>query len=150
MSDAGPHSRSELRRAYVDAWQKHRRGLPLTPLEVMLADIVGWHPEYHSILETPASALEVVPDVEGSSENPFLHMGLHIAVHEQLGIDRPPGVRELHRRLVTLRGDPHGADHEMMEALAETLWDAQRSGHAPDEVRYLQRVRQRLAAAPQR
>ena len=32
----------------------------------------------------------------------------------------------------------------MMDALAETLWEAQRSGQAPDEARYLDRVRRRL------
>jgi hypothetical protein len=147
MSDTGPHSRAELRQTYVDAWRKHRQGIPLMPLEAMLADIIARHPEYQAILETAGSALEVATDVSGAAENPFLHMGLHMAVSEQLDIDRPPGVRELHRRLAALQGDPHAAEHDLMEALAETLWEAQRSGHAPDEVRYLERARQRLASA---
>ena len=29
----------------------------------------------------------------------------------------------------------------MMDALAEILWDAQRGGQPPDELRYLERVR---------
>ena len=37
----------------------------------------------------------------------------------------------------------------MMDALAETLWEAQRSGQAPDEVRYLDRVRRRLEVLEQ-
>jgi hypothetical protein len=31
-----------------------------------------------------------------------------------------------------------------MEALAATLWDAQRSGRAPDEAKYLERASARL------
>jgi hypothetical protein len=34
-----------------------------------------------------------------------------------------------------------------MESLAETLWEAQRGGHPPDEGRYLERARRRLALA---
>ena len=34
-----------------------------------------------------------------------------------------------------------------MEALAETLWEAQRGGQPPDERRYLERARARIAAA---
>ncbi len=41
-------------------------------------------------------------------------------------------------------GDPHRAEHALMEALAETLWQAQRAGMPPDEGQYLARVRRRL------
>jgi hypothetical protein len=141
MNEPGPHSRDELRKAYVDAWRKHRSGLPLAPLEAMLADIIEHHPEYHSLLEAAGERVDFEPDGSGTTENPFLHMGLHMAVHEQLAIDRPPGVRALHARGVALRGDPHGADHIMMDALAETLWEAQRANGAADESRYLERAR---------
>ncbi len=80
------------------------------------------------------------------AENPFLHMGLHIAVREQASIDRPPGVRELEQALAARLGSEHDADHVLMEALAETLWESQRSGQAPDERRYLERARERLKA----
>ena len=33
-----------------------------------------------------------------------------------------------------------------MEALAETLWEAQRGGRAPDERRYLELARRRVSA----
>jgi len=36
-------------------------------------------------------------------------MGLHLAVREQLSIDRPPGIRELHRQLQAPARDWHGA-----------------------------------------
>jgi hypothetical protein len=68
-------------------------------------------------------------------------MGLHIAVREQVAIDRPPGIRGLHHALEVRLGDQHGADHALMEALAETLWEAQRGGRPPDEQRYLELAR---------
>jgi hypothetical protein len=38
-------------------------------------------------------------------------------------------------------GDPHAAEHAMLEPLAETLWEAQRSGGMPDEMAYLEKLR---------
>jgi hypothetical protein len=53
-------------------------------------------------------------------------------------------VRELHRALQARHGDVHRAEHVLMEALGETLWQAQRAGRAPDEGYYLALVRRRL------
>jgi hypothetical protein len=137
------HTREQLRQAYSDAWRKHREHAPLTPLEAMITDVVGAHPEYHSIVsDQDAAAFE--PAVGGGGENPFLHMGLHLAIREQVSIDRPPGVRGLLQSLQSRLGDWHSAEHALMEALAETLWQAQRAGTPPDEGRYLTLARQRL------
>jgi Domain of unknown function (DUF1841) len=80
-----------------------------------------------------------------SSENPFLHMGLHLAVREQLSVDRPLGIRDLKRLLQARYGDAHRAEHALMEALGEELWVAQRDGRVPDERQYLLLARNRLA-----
>ena len=137
------HTRDQLRQAYSDAWRKHREHAPLTPLETMITDVVGAHPEYHTIVsDQDAAAFE--PAVDGGGENPFLHMGLHLAVREQVSIDRPPGVRGLLQSLQSRLGDWHSAEHALMEALAETLWQAQRAGTPPDEGRYLTLARRRL------
>ena len=143
----GGYSREQLRRSYSDAWCKHRARAPLTPLEAMIVGVIERHPEYQTLIEDPQGALAFESAATGPAENPFLHMGLHLAVREQLAIDRPPGVRELQRSLEALLGDPHGAEHALMEALAETLWEAQRSGKAPDERHYLELSRRRLDAA---
>jgi hypothetical protein len=138
------HSRDSLRQAYADAWRKFHAGSPLTPLEALIVEVVGLHPEYQPVVNDANTALAFAPSAE-SGENPFLHMGLHLAVREQIAIDRPPGVRDLHRRLQARHGDAHDAEHTLMDALAETLWDAQRSGRPPDEARYLDLARERLA-----
>lgn len=131
--------RGELRRMYHDAWQKHRAGRPLSPLETQIADVVALHPEYHAALEGDAVDRDYLPD-DGAT-NPYLHMGLHLGVREQVGTDRPAGIRDIFTGLRNRLGDPHDAEHRMIECLAETLWEAQGSGTPPDEQRYLERLR---------
>jgi hypothetical protein len=146
MSAFGGYTRDQLRLAYAEAWAKHMARSPLTPLEAQIADVIGAHPEYQRVIADAASALSFEPDIAGAADNPFLHMGLHLAVREQLSIDRPPGIRDLLRELQSRFGDPHRAEHVLMEALGEELWMAQREGRAPDEQRYLKLARDRLAA----
>jgi Domain of unknown function (DUF1841) len=134
MSLFDSYSREQLRDMYSQAWRKHRAGTPLTPLEAMIVDVVGLHPEYHAMLDAGGAA----------DGNAFLHMGLHMAVREQACIDRPPGVRELRRRLEARLGDTHAAEHVLVEALGETLWEAQRAGRPPDEGHYLALAQRRL------
>ena len=138
------YTRDELRRSYSDAWRKHAAGLPLSPLESLIADVIALHPEYGHVVEDLEAALGFEPAAVDPRENPFLHMGLHIAVREQLSIDRPPGIRELTQLLTAHLGDAHDAEHVLMEALAQTLWEAQRAGRPPDEAQYLELARRRL------
>jgi hypothetical protein len=132
--------RNALRQRYVDAWKRRRAGLPLEPLDAQIADVIELHPEYHTLLEGDAPAAEPF-DIEAGRSNPFLHMGLHLALREQVATDRPAGIRALHARLAARKGDRHAAEHLMIESLATTLWEAQRAGRAPDENQYLQRLR---------
>jgi hypothetical protein len=133
-------SRDELRRHYLAAWQRRRDGLPLTPLDAQIADVIALHPEYQPLLEDPA-ALESEFTVEQGRTNPFLHLGLHLGLREQLATRRPQGIEQLHARLAARLGDAHEAEHRMIEVLAETLWEAQRAGRAPDEGAYLEKLR---------
>jgi len=147
MSVFDSYTRDQLRQTYADAWRKHLTHSPLTPLEGMIVDVIGAHPEYQAMLRDQDAALGIAPDSSGSAENPFLHMGLHLAVREQVSIDRPPGVRDIHRLLQARHGDAHRGEHALMEALGETLWQAQRAGRPPDEEQYLERARRHLEAS---
>ncbi len=138
------HTREQLRQTYAEAWRKHMARLPLSPLEAMITDVVGAHPEYQDIVADAETAQAFDPGVSGAAENPFLHMGLHLAVRDQVSVDRPPGVRELHRALQARFGDPHRAEHMLMQALGEVLWQAQRAGRSPDEGQYLALARRSL------
>jgi hypothetical protein len=133
-------SRDELRRRYVEAWRRQREGLPLEPLDAAIADVISMHPEYHALFESP-DALEQEFTVEGGRINPFLHLGLHLGLREQLATRRPAGVEAVFETLAKRLGDAHEAEHRMVEVLAETLWEAQRAGSAPSEAQYLERLR---------
>ena len=127
------------RRFFCEVWRKHRAGTALEPLEGMVAHIIAAHPEYHGLLDDP-DVLDQDYTPESGRGNPFLHMGLHIAILEQLAADRPSGIRDIYRQL-TQRGDPHDVEHRMADCLAEGIWEAQRNGTAPDESAYLERLR---------
>lgn len=135
-------NRDELRQMYADAWRKHREGAVLSPLEAQIAAVVDEHPEYQATVERAGAGADYGP--EGGETNPFLHMGLHLAIRDQVATDRPPGVRRIHAELTARLGSPHDAEHRMAEALAETLWEAQGRSAAPDDRLYLERLR-RLA-----
>ncbi|WP_231892435.1 DUF1841 family protein [Woeseia oceani] len=134
--------RNELRQMYIDAWRKVQDKQPLSPLEAQIASVLEDHPEYHKHVRQDAVDSDFMP--ESGQTNPFLHMGLHLALRDQLKTDRPPGVRQIAEQIRRRATDVHDAEHRMIEALAETLWEAQRDGIAPDEQRYLERLRQLL------
>ncbi len=132
------HDRDRIRHIYCQAWNKHRSGAALEPLERMIVDTVLEHPEYHALLEDAeqAAASEFHPEV--AQTNPFLHMGMHIAIQEQLSSGNPPGLRDAYRRLLERLQDRHDVEHRIMHCLAEVLWQAQRAGRDPDEHAYLE------------
>jgi hypothetical protein len=134
-------SRDDLRRMYLEAWRKFSAKQPLEPLEAQLAAVIAEHPEYIGFLESGDTALGADFTPEGGQGNPFLHMGLHLAIREQVATDRPKGIAAIHQKLAARLGEAHAAEHAMLEPLAETIWEAQRSGILPDEQRYLERLK---------
>lgn len=131
--------RTELRRMYAQAWRKQRDSMPLSPLEAQIAAVIDWHPEYQDEISTDDLDRDYAPD--GGRTNPFLHMGLHLGIREQVATNRPPGIRQIHSALTAKTGDPHEAEHQMIECLAEALWEAQSRGAAPDEANYLEQLK---------
>ena len=130
--------RNELRNMYKEAWSKHCAGSALSALEAQIADVVEWHPEYHAAITQAELDRDYTPD--GGASNPFLHMGLHLGIREQIATDRPQGIKQVYTTLLRKLGDPHDAEHQMIECLAETLWEAQSQNTAPDEKKYLDRL----------
>lgn len=127
-------SRDEVRDMFFAAWRGYREGRPLAGIEALALDVMLQHPEYHETLEHP----ERYRDRDYVDEsNPFLHMSLHLALEEQLSIDQPPGIRRAWQALLARTGERHGALHEALECLAETVWRSQRDGLPPDAAAYL-------------
>lgn len=138
------NDRRDFRETFFSAWEKFHKGEHLEPLEQLLIDVLKRHPEYHEVVSHRDRYLDREYTPEQGESNPFLHMGMHVALAEQVGADRPAGVREAYQRLADRLGDTHAAEHEIMECLGQTLWEAQRGGSEPDEKAYLECV-QRLA-----
>lgn len=137
--------RNKSRQMFCDAWNKQKNNLPMTGLEKQIASVVEEHPEYHSLLNDS----ELISDRDFTPEegrvNPFLHMGLHLALREQVGTDRPAGIKQITRSLLIKHsGEGHAVEHMMMDCLAEALWNAQRNGSAPDESAYLEQLHRLL------
>ncbi len=130
-------SRDQVRQVYLDVWHKLSSGAVLEPMEALIAEVIEQHPEYHALLDRGEDAMTLDYSPEGGQTNPFLHMGMHIALREQLGSNRPPGVREIHGRLSATRGQ-HEAEHVMIECLGQVMWQAQRDQSLPDEAAYLE------------
>ena len=135
------NDRNAMRRHYVQAWRKAQDNAPLDPLESLIAAVIAEHPEYHAMLADEEQALTHEASVEGGTTNPFLHMGMHLAIREQLNTDRPAGIAAAFAQRVQRVGDAHQAEHQMMECLGQALWEAQRNGSAPDEAAYLNCLR---------
>jgi hypothetical protein len=130
--------RNELRKVFFDAWQKHLRKLPVEMLETQIIDILLQHPEYHELLSHP----ENFQEKDFDEHNPFLHLSLHLALREQLATNRPAGIQQIFQTLCKKKQNTLDAEHQMIECLAEVLWEAQRSGVMPSEENYLERLKQ--------
>ncbi len=140
-------SRSDTRQTFFDVWKKVQESRPLTALETTIADVIQMHPEYHALLDQGIEVLEKDWLPEGGETNPFLHMGMHIAIREQLSIDRPPGIKAVYEALLRKTGEPMQTEHLMLECLGETLWRAQRENRIPDEQLYLRLLKERAGIA---
>ncbi len=139
-------TRDQSRQFLFDLWEKQRAGGLLTPLESLALSIVLDHPEYHHVLESRERYLDREWKPEAGETNPFLHIAMHLAVEEQLSIDQPPGIRAAVEAL-SVRAGPHAARHEVMECVAEMVWQAQRNGVPFDNAAYLDCIERRRGSS---
>ena len=125
-------SRDQVRQLFFDTWRKYRQREILSGMEDMALEIILLHPEYQVILNDADRYRDKDYLPEMGDTNPFLHMSMHIAIKEQLSIDQPVGIRDRFERLLKKAGSEHEAMHQIMECLAEMIWQAQRRQSAPD------------------
>lgn len=134
--------RDSGRTFFLEVWRKYKKQLPLEALEQMVLNVILQHPEYHLIFEKSKkdiSAMEFTLEMKIS--NPFLHMGMHITILEQIGTNRPSGITTLYQQLLVKYPSTHDLEHCIMECLGESLWLAQRNNTLPDETQYLEQVK---------
>lgn len=137
-------SRDQARQFFFDTWRKYKARELLFGLEAMAIEVILEHPEYHAVLDDSDRYLDRDWPPELGDTNPFLHLGMHLAILEQLSIDQPAGIRERFQRLLEATGSRHDAMHETLECLGEMIWRAQREGTGPDENVYLDCLARKL------
>lgn len=128
----------DTRAQFFISWGKYTKNLPLTTLESQIAAVIAAHPEYHSLFE---KAPEDSDKAFSEGANPYMHLGLHLAIRDQIHTDRPMGIRTIYHQLLKTLQDPLEVEHRMMETLAACLWEAQRTGHMPAQESYLNALR---------
>jgi hypothetical protein len=129
--------RKQIREVFFRAWQRHLNRQPLEGIELMVAAVALRHPEYHALLASAEANEDRDFLAQAGETNPFLHMGMHIAIEEQLSIDQPGGIRAYYQTLLKQGPDEHTAQHRMMDCMGEMLWQAGRNQSAPDPGLYL-------------
>lgn len=139
MYDVNTH---DVRRFFAHVWQHRFTPLQLDGLQLKALAILEAHPEYAHILENIEDYLDHEWLPENGESNPFLHLSLHLSIQEQVAIDQPFGIRAIHAQLCARYNDDWvQAEHDMIEALAETLWEAQRFGRGLDVNNYMTKLR---------
>ena len=115
----------------------------MTALEILAADWIAEHPEYHEALGDVDAALRAMGTPDPTNANPFLHLSMHLSISEQCSIDQPRGIRQAVELLAHRLDSLHDAHHVAMECLGEMLWESQRSGRPPDGEAYVARVQRK-------
>jgi hypothetical protein len=134
-------NRDDARKFFIEVRQKYLNNEALERLEGLILDVILSHPEYHELLDKGFEAIVGDYFPEQGTVNPFLHMGMHIAIKEQIQTDRPSGIRAECEALLIKYGDLHKMEHEVMNCLGESLWLAQRNSCMPDERAYLENIK---------
>lgn len=133
----------ELRKIYFDAWEKFNQKLILSPLEHIISQVIFTHPEYHDFFLHRKNINTTLTHADGTPH--FFHLGLHVALREQLQADRPQGVKIIYDKLIALYFDPLEVEHKMIKCLMAFLIEAaQHPTHPPDEKKYLSKLEQLL------
>lgn len=132
--------RGQLRQFFFDCWKKYQQQLALEPLEKQIITVILDHPEYIPLFEKPDENLLDKDFHLDETENPFLHLGLHLSLREQISTNRPSGIKTVYEKLFFKMKSKLMAEHIMIDVLRNCLWEFQRSGEFPSDELYLERL----------
>ena len=136
-------SRDQARQFLFDAWAKFQQHSTLSDLEKIAVEVIQMHPEYHNILGSPERYMAQQYFPEMGVTNPFLHLSLHLSVIEQISINQPVGITQVYDKLLQKYNDKHLAQHDLLECLAETIWQAQHNNAPLNGTDYLNLLKQK-------
>ena len=118
--------RAQTREVFFRAWRRYREQQTLEGVEQTMVRVLLRHPEYHDLLDRPDEHRDRDYSPDLGQVNPFMHLGLHLVIEEQLALGQPGVIRRHYQTLLRRLADEHAVQHRLMECLGETLW---RAGH---------------------
>jgi hypothetical protein len=130
-------SQADVRRFFCGVYAKAQTLAPLEPMEMLVSQWIGEHPEYHAALADVDAALSSMHTVDPHKENPFLHLAMHLSISEQCSIDQPRGIRQSMELLTHKLNSLHDAHHQAMECLGSMVYESQKAGRMPDGEAYI-------------
>ena len=130
-------SRDEVREFFFNTWHKFKQNQLLEGVEKIAVQVMQSHPEYHAILGDATHYMQQQYFPEMGETNPFLHMSLHMSVLEQISINQPIGIATIYQQLIAKHQNELDAQHDLIDCLAETIWQAQRNQQPLDAENYL-------------
>lgn len=122
----------DVRGFFFETYDKGQANQVLTALEKIAFSIILEHPEYHYVLKNPEKFYDHQWLPDAGETNPFLHMSLHMSIHEQLSIDQPQGIKAYNTQLCVIFGNEHEAQHHILDCLGEMIWQSQYTNNQPD------------------
>ena len=137
-------SRDQVREFFFNTWLKFKQNQMLEGIEKIGVQVMQMHPEYHVILDDSARYMHQQYFPEMGETNPFLHMSLHLSILEQISINQPVGIVNIHQQLLMQYQDAHDAQHQLLDCLAETIWQAQHHQQPLDADHYMQLMQQKV------
>ncbi|MFW5432565.1 MAG: DUF1841 family protein [Methylophilaceae bacterium] len=142
-------SRDEVRDFFFNTWAKFNQQHPLSELEKIGLGVIQMHPEYHHMLDIPEKYKQQAYFPEQGETNPFLHMSLHLSILEQISINQPAGIADIYAQLKISHQEEHSAQHDVLDCLAETIWQAQQNKTVIDADYYLQLLNKKIGKTSQ-
>lgn len=140
-------SRDEVREFFFNTWHKFKQNQLLEGVEKIAVQVMQSHPEYHAILGDVTHYMQQQYFPEMGETNPFLHMSLHMSVLEQISINQPIGIATIYQQLIAKHHNELDAQHDLIDCLAETIWQAQRNQQPLDAENYLLLMQQKVKSS---
>jgi hypothetical protein len=121
------------RKVFYDAWVRHIEGERLSDFDQRLVKVMQCYPEFTQHIASDGVQCQ-------STQNPYMVMGAHLEVVEQVAQDRPEGIRLFYQSLALKAGDIQ-AQIMMRDILLTVLAQSYQSGDVPDYSEYLQMLK---------
>ncbi len=87
----------QMREMFFSVWDKRQDGVNLSLVEQQIWYVISAYSEFHYIFANPDKYM--FKDTWSDDKNPFLCMGLHLGVMEQVINDSPEGIKPLYLKL---------------------------------------------------